>query len=197
MSEGDAPLHVFTVGHWMHPMGEFLALLHRNGVREVIDVRSFPGSRRSPWFSEQSMPTWLGRDHVRYTRSGVLGGRRRKNLFVDPTRNTGWDNESFKNYADYLNTSVGRGGVDALLLRLRDLRRLNYPVAIMCGEPVPWRCHRSILSDHLALRGGASVLHILPSSDTMGHEPGKWGATPSLDTFGDVDYPDPNMLEGF
>jgi uncharacterized protein (DUF488 family) len=45
---------------------------------------------------------------------------------------------------------------------LEDLLRLAAaePTAIMCAEAVPWRCHRSLISD-AALARGTPVSHIL------------------------------------
>jgi hypothetical protein len=43
--------------------------------------------------------------------------------------------------------------------RLEDEAR-EMPTAIMCSEAVPWRCHRTLISDALVARGD-EVLHIL------------------------------------
>jgi len=42
---------------------------------------------------------------------------------------------------------------------LLKLARLE-PTAIMCAEAVPWRCHRSLISD-AAVAAGVQVFHIL------------------------------------
>ncbi len=69
--------------------------------------------------------------------------------------NLGWRNLSFRNYADYMETDAFAAGIEELV-RLAD----EMPTAILCAEAVPWRCHRSLVSDALAVRG-VKVLHIM------------------------------------
>jgi len=61
-----------------------------------------------------------------------LGGRRpaRKNSI-----NTGWVNESFRSYADYMQTPEFADHIDWLISQQELMT-----VAIMCAEAVPWRC---------------------------------------------------------
>jgi uncharacterized protein (DUF488 family) len=62
--------------------------------------------------------------------------------------NTGWRNEGFRGYADYMQTEEFETALEALIQMGRERR-----VAIMCAEAVPWRCHRSLVADALAVRG--------------------------------------------
>jgi uncharacterized protein (DUF488 family) len=89
-----------------------------------------------------------------------LGGRRhaRRNSV-----NTGWENLSFRGYADYMQTPEFEKSLDALI-ELASKER----TAIMCAEAVPWRCHRSLISDALAARG-AAVEHIISASERRPH----------------------------
>lgn len=68
----------------------------------------------------------------------------------------GWDNASFRGYADYMQT-------DAFSQGLQELLQLaggpDAPVAIMCAEVVSFRCHRSLISDAASVRGW-QVQHI-------------------------------------
>jgi uncharacterized protein (DUF488 family) len=41
--------------------------------------------------------------------------------------------------------------------------------AVMCAEAVPWRCHRSLISDALTLRG-VEVLHIMGPGKAQPHK---------------------------
>ncbi|HJW75996.1 MAG TPA: DUF488 family protein, partial [Thermoleophilia bacterium] len=52
-------------------------------------------------------------------------------------------------------------------VELRALVR-DGPVAIMCAEAVPWRCHRSLIADALFARG-VVVEHIVGKSRTHPH----------------------------
>jgi uncharacterized protein (DUF488 family) len=59
---------------------------------------------------------------------------------------------------------------DAFEMGLGDLRSLATagPVALMCAEAVPWRCHRSLVADVLAARG-ARVEHIMAKGRSSQH----------------------------
>jgi hypothetical protein len=60
----------------------------------------------------------------------------------------GWRNTSFRGFADYMQTSEFEAGLRQLM-KLAGQKRS----AIMCAEAVPWRCHRSLISDALTIRG--------------------------------------------
>ncbi len=174
---------IYTIGHSYLTAEEFSSLLATHGVDTVVDIRSMPGSKRSPQFNEQNMREWL----PGYTLFPKLGGRRR-NKNSDPTINAGWENPSFKSYADYTLTNDYREGVKDLL----DLSK-GRTVAIMCGEPVPWRCHRLIVSNSLVAQG-VQVSHIMPDGSTVEHSVGLYGATPVVHDDHTVTYP--KKIEG-
>lgn len=120
-----------------------------------------------------------------------LAGRRPKQHDVDPTINAGWQNTSFKNYADYTLTA----GFEAGLKRLTTLAADRH-VTIMCGEPMPWRCHRLLIANTLTARGW-SVVHLVNNAAPRPHRPGQWGAAPSVGPGGVVTYPpDPAPATG-
>ena len=64
--------------------------------------------------------------------------------------NTAWKNESFRGYADYMQTEVFAREIDWLV----GLAELEH-VAVMCAEALPWRCHRSLIADVVLARGKA------------------------------------------
>lgn len=160
---------IWTIGHWNHPQDRFIELLDQSEIELLVDVRSSPGSRRTPHFNHEQLPDWVGRDYV-WLRG--LGGRRRAQG-VNPNLNAGWENASFSNYADYTTTVEFR----TALAKLESIAE-HTPAAYMCGEPVPWRCHRSIISDALVVRGW-SVHHIMVNG-IRDHQLGAWGATPKV-----------------
>lgn len=172
---------IWTIGHWTCPVPAFLDPLDRAGINLLADVRAQPGSRRSPQFGS-GMSSWLGDAGIRYIHLPELGGRRRQQV-VDPSINAGWENASFKNYADYTITDEYRRG----LTRLISLARSNR-VAIMCGEPMPWRCHRLLIANSLVAQGW-TVWHLISGSAPRRHQLGQWGATPVVDQHRHVAYP--------
>jgi uncharacterized protein (DUF488 family) len=152
---------IWTIGHSTRKIDDFISLLEKNGIKLVADVRMFPGSRRYPQFGREALAKSLSDCAVRYEHFPELGGRRKAK---PDSKNTAWRNESFRGYADYMETEDFRKGIE----RLSDLAEKMGPTAIMCAEAVWWRCHRSLISDYLKARG-TEVLHILDHDKVEPH----------------------------
>jgi uncharacterized protein (DUF488 family) len=142
---------IWTVGHSTRALDELVDLLRTHGVTVLADVRTLPGSKRHPQFDRESLEEELPRHRLRYVHFRALGGLRRPR---PDSPNLAWRNESFRGYADYMQTPEFEQAVGELL-ELAGAER----VAIMCAEAVPWRCHRSLLADALVVRG-VEVRHI-------------------------------------
>jgi hypothetical protein len=145
---------VHTIGHSTRSWDDFVALLRRHGIRRLVDVRTFPGSRRHPHFGSDAMREALAREGIAYEHAPALGGRRRP---LADSPNGAWRNEGFRGYADHMRSDTFAGAIARLEEEAREM-----PTAIMCSEAVPWRCHRTLISDALVARGD-EVLHILDS----------------------------------
>ncbi|HEY6539165.1 MAG TPA: DUF488 domain-containing protein [Candidatus Dormibacteraeota bacterium] len=154
---------VQTIGHGTLAAGSFAALLQGAGAARVVDVRSFPGSRRNPQFGREEMASWLPEAQIEYLWMPELGGRRRPN---SDSRHIALRHAQFRAYADYMETDQFVLGVSRLLL-LADER----PTVVMCSESLWWRCHRRLLADYLALVRGAEVAHVLHDGRVNGHQP--------------------------
>jgi uncharacterized protein (DUF488 family) len=154
------PAILWTIGHSSRPLEEFVALLDEYRIEAIADVRRFPGSRRHPHFASEAIADSLPAHGIAYQWIPKLGGRRK----VQPdSRNTAWRNASFQGYADHTATPEFAEGL-AELLKLAAGKR----TAMMCAEVLWWRCHRSIVSDALKLRG-IKVIHILDATHTTLH----------------------------
>lgn len=173
---------IWTIGHWTCPEPTFIGLLAGQCINLVADVRAYPGSRTSPQFERELMPEWLDRAAIGYAHLDELGGRRHKQD-IDPDINPGWNNASFKNYADYTLQPAYQQGI-ARLVELATDRR----VAIMCAEPMPWRCHRLLIANTLTARGW-TVRHIIGDTEPRVHKLGQWGAAPAAGAEGQLIYP--------
>lgn len=152
---------IWTIGHSTRKIAVFISLLHENDIKMVADVRSWPGSRRYPQFNMEALVDSLRRVGIRYEHFPELGGRRKSQ---PDSRNTAWHNASFRGYADYMETEEFRKGAERLL----DLASEAGLTAIMCAEAVWWRCHRSLISDYLKVRG-IEVIHILDAGKSEPH----------------------------
>jgi len=52
-------------------------------------------------------------------------------------------------------------------------------VVIMCGEAVPWRCHRSLIGDALLIRG-FDIVDIYSATKSSPHEITPWAKVHEL-----------------
>jgi len=155
--EQTAP-RVFTVGHSTRAFDEVLAMLRANGVRELVDVRSFPSSRKFPQWNQEAIEDALPAD-IGYKWLRDLGGRRHTPAGV-VSPNGAWRVKAFRDYADYMAGEQFRSG----LAKLLQVANESVP-AVMCSEAVPWRCHRRLITDALIV-AGVEVFDIMSVSST-------------------------------
>ena len=156
---------IFTIGHSIRTLDEFVGLLHAYGIRLVVDVRTIPRSKHNPQFNQEKLSADLEESGIGYVWLKELGGLRRPK---PDSQNKAWRNESFRGFADYMQTPEFEAGINELIKLAQD-----GPVAIMCAEAVPWRCHRSLIADALLVRG-FRVEHIMTLKTTMEHSMTKW-----------------------
>ena len=153
-------LSIWTVGHSTRSAAEFKEILYAHQIEVLVDVRSFPGSRRYPHFNKPELSRWLESVGITYVHLPALGGRRRPSL---ESKNTAWKNSSFRAYADHMESEDFRKGIDALL-ELAQTKR----TAVMCAEALWWHCHRSLIADLLKAKG-LQVIHIIDPRKTESH----------------------------
>lgn len=159
-----API-VVTIGHSTRTLDVFIHLLQAHTVARVVDVRTVPRSRHNPQFNRETLPDALSTAGLGYLHLLSLGGLRRPR---PDSPNTGWQNASFRGFADYMQTPEF---VEALqtLITLAGQER----IALMCAEAVPWRCHRSLIADALTVRG-IRVEHIISAKHRQAHVLTPW-----------------------
>lgn len=151
---------IYTIGHSTRTFDEFVSILRAHGIDRIVDVRRFPRSRRHPQFDRATLPKRLRARGIRYRHEERLGGRRRP---LRDSTNTGWRSPGFRGFADYMGTPEFREGLESL-----EAYAESATTAILCAEAVPWRCHRSLISDALTARG-VEVRHILSASPARTH----------------------------
>jgi uncharacterized protein (DUF488 family) len=151
-------MRIWTIGHSTRTIEKFISLLEEHGIKSLADVRLLPGSKRYPQFNKETLADSLSKAGICYEHFPELGGRRKPR---ENSPNTAWRNESFRGYADYMETEEFNKGVKRLL----DLAADAGPTAIMCAEAVWWRCHRSLISDYLKAVD-IEVMHILDANKT-------------------------------
>jgi uncharacterized protein (DUF488 family) len=143
---------LFTIGHSTRSFDELVEALSAHSVSTLVDIRSFPESRRLPHFNRESLENTLPEAGIRYIWMKELGGRRKKLLEDSP--NIALRSPSFRNYADYMLTQEFQRGI-AQLVEVAGHSRTAY----MCAERIYFNCHRMLVSDWLTVQGH-QVLHI-------------------------------------
>jgi uncharacterized protein (DUF488 family) len=144
-------MDVYTVGHGTRASEELIALLRRAGVRTLVDVRRYPGSRRNPQFNKGALADALAAEGIRYRHAEELGGR----LSGEPgeERFGCIRTAAFRSYAARMGTPEWQQALAATLA--------EPDPCFMCAETVWWRCHRKLIAELLVARGHG-VLHLLP-----------------------------------
>jgi uncharacterized protein (DUF488 family) len=170
------PPIILTIGHSTRPIEDFIHLLDAHGVKRLVDVRTLPRSGHNPQFNQDSLSAELKRRDIAYTHLPGLGGLRHARK---DSSNLGWKNAGFRGFADYMQTPDFEKYLTQLIAMAKKER-----LAIMCAEAVPWRCHRSLISDALLVRG-LRVEEISSLTRTQPHK-----LTPFAHIFGtEVTYP--------
>ena len=137
-----------------------MSLLSTWEILQLVDVRRHPGSRKFPHFKKEELELWLPEHQISYLHLVDLGGRRKpqKNSV-----NTAWRLDSFRGYADYMETNNFKEAA----LKLQETAAVQ-KTAFMCSEAVWWSCHRALVSDYLKIRNW-EVMHIMGSNKVMEH----------------------------
>jgi uncharacterized protein (DUF488 family) len=182
---GSSSVGLVTVGHGVLAADELADLVRGAGVELLVDVRSYPGSRRHPQFGRDRMASWLPDAGVAYRWEPRLGGRRRAR---PDSVNVALRNEAFRGYADHMTSDEFRAGLDEVLASAGQV-----PTAVMCAESLWWRCHRRLLADAAVLVRGAAVRHLMHDGRLVVH-PVTEGARPEgdhvvYDVGGDIPLP--------
>jgi len=152
---------LYTVGHGDRSLAELVAVLAEAGVERVVDVRSYPSSRRHPQFGKAALEAGLRGAGIEYRWAGeALGGLRKEH---GPSRHTALTSAGFRAYADHMATRPFRHAVEALLAQARPAR-----LALMCAERLPSECHRWYLADALVV-AGARVEHLIEVGERRAH----------------------------
>lgn len=152
----DTPLH--TIGHGNRSAADVLDLLIERDVEYVVDVRSFPYSKRFPEFSQKPFRDHLKRRGIRYLFLGAeLGGRPDDpDVYVDGkvSYDLAADRREFKAGLERIVAAVAGG----------------HRACLVCSELRPETCHRTKLVAEQLVRRGVDVVHIDRDGHDASHE---------------------------
>jgi uncharacterized protein (DUF488 family) len=149
---------VFALGHSTRPIEKFVLMLSAHSIATLVDIRTVPKSRHNPQFEGDALRATLAEAGIRYVQMKDLGGLRRP--VKGSLTNAGWVNDSFRGFADHMQTERFEAAIEELIELARGAGADDgHRVAIMCAEGNPFRCHRSLVADALEARG-VRVVHI-------------------------------------
>jgi len=151
---------LYTVGHGARPVDDLLHTLRSAGIERLVDVRSFPGSRKHPQFGKDALAETLASSGIEYVWRPELGGFRKPRV---DSPHSALRHPAFRGYADHMDTEEFRSGLQWLIDA-----GAQRPTAFMCAESLWWRCHRRLLADALVARG-CTVNHLMAGGGQEEH----------------------------
>jgi uncharacterized protein (DUF488 family) len=154
------PKYIWTIGHSTRSLEDFISILRSLDIHVLIDIRTFPGSRRYPHFNKETLSKSLNENHIEYIHMLALGGRRKP---LPDSINTSWRHSSFRGYADHMQSDEFKDAINEVQ-QIAEKKRLVY----MCSEAMWWKCHRSLVSDYLKVKGW-NVQHIIDVNKSSEH----------------------------
>jgi len=127
---------IFTIGHSNREHPDFIRILKHYKIEVLVDVRSYPRSKRNTQFDGERLEAELQKNAIEYVWMKELGGMRPGG------------------FEAYMKTEEFQEGLTELRLIASENRTV-----FMCAE-LRWRnCHRSLISGAL-FRKGCDVVHI-------------------------------------
>jgi uncharacterized protein (DUF488 family) len=151
---------VWTIGHGTRPLPELTATLVEAGVRTLVDVRRFPGSRRNPQFNQPALEAALGEAGIAYRHAVELGGRRSNEPGEERFGCIRVD--AFRSYAARMGTAEWQAALAETLAEPGP--------CLLCAESDWRRCHRRLVAELLHARG-EEVVHLLRPGEREPHVP--------------------------
>ena len=147
-------MRILTVGHSNQLPHELIALLQHAGVRRVIDVRSWPRSKRVPHFDREPLTATLSAAGIEYRWLGKLLGGLMKKI----------DGETTDEYWKRLRgLERFQRGLDLLL------EPFVADAVLLCAERDPLHCHRFwAIAEELTARD-VEVEHLLAGGEIVSH----------------------------
>ena len=137
---------VYSMGFSNRTWDDTIAILRKFEIDRLVDIRTLPGSKHTPQFNQEHLQQALPQAGVDYVHLKNLGGLRKP--VKNSSTNSAWRNDSFRGYADYMQSPEFEAALERLIQLFADKTTVY-----ACTEAVFWRCHRQLVSDALAVRG--------------------------------------------
>ena len=124
---------IYTIGHGTHSIQDFFVTLAENDINRVVDVRSYPASRRAPQFNRQKLERECEIRNIEYV----------------------WRGKSLGGFGEIPEDFFMRG-----IAELRTHEKSSKTV-IMCSETDHTKCHRYQKITPVLEKSGIAVTHLV------------------------------------
>lgn len=147
---------LFTIGHSIHELDEFVLLLSQYKIDYVLDVRSTPYSNYAENYNREILDKYLPQHKIHYSYMGTYFGARQENKTL-------YSQEGYLDFEKVRSTSLFLKGVDNVKKGLSQ----GHNIALMCTEKDPFDCHRAIMVARGFELEGSDIKHILFDGSLM------------------------------
>ena len=140
-----AGMRLYTIGYSKKTAEEFFDILRENGVTQVVDIRrhntnqlaGFTKQSDLPWFLDTIAGIGYSHELALAPSEDLMHSYRKEGL-------------PFDDFAEQLRTEFAE----------RKMPKLIDGSALLCSEPDPAVCHRSVAAEYLAEKGDFEVVHL-------------------------------------
>lgn len=143
---------LYTIGYGNRTASDVFALLRKQGIDKLIDVRSVPYSRYRPMFNKSNLAIQAKAEDIEYIFKGQELGAKQNGIYPNY--------EALRDRPQYME------GLQYLISMLET----GYSIAIMCCELDHLKCHRYSLIGEDMFQLGYDVVHIDRQGDLILHE---------------------------
>ncbi len=129
---------IFSTGHSNRTFSDFIEILKNYDIKNVVDIRRFPFSRKFPHFNKDYIEKKLKENGINYIwLDEFLGGKRGKK-----------SKTPFGSYIEYMKTKNFEEGIKKLV----EIQKTGKTI-FFCAEKLFWKCHRKFVAKKLKEEG--------------------------------------------
>ena len=140
-----ANMQLYTIGYSKKTAKEFFNILRDNGVKQIMDIRRHNTNQLAGFTKKSDLPWFL---------DTIAGIDYSHELSLAPSeelmRAYRKEGLPFDEFAKQLRAEFAE----------REMPKLIDGSALLCSEPDPAECHRSVAAEYLAEKGDVEVVHL-------------------------------------
>lgn len=142
---------LFTIGYEKRSIADFVAMLRRERIDAVVDVRDVAWSHK-PGFAKAALHDHLAAAGIEYVHAQFVGNPKRLRAKGGTTK------QLIARYAKHLDAHESL--IEQFDDLITDLRARARRIALLCFERDPETCHRHVIAARWQQRGKRRVHHL-------------------------------------